>query len=367
MLGKISMKKLAVILGIVFITCGVISGLIFFMQYGISGFNPEKLENYENKVDDEKKADLQGINTIHAESISHDITLISTDSNEVKAHFYGGYSSSSKSYKPELVVTRNGENLLIKVEDNVDGLMFSYRSNLKLDVYIPSQYSKSIEVKTESGEVASGEFSIKELSLETTSGDIKTEFINAEKAIMSTNSGETNFKGKFTELNANSTSGDIISDNIVAINTNFESNSGKINFKGNSSELNVKSTSGDIISDNFEAITTKLESDSGKIAVSGSLISITAKSTSGDISLSSSVQPQAILITTNSGETKVKLPDSAGFKLNCRSNSGEVSADYPITITDTGKKNEHELNGTVGDGSGSVTITSTSGDISVIK
>ncbi len=404
MLGNISTKKLVTILGIVFIVSGLISGVVFFMQYGISGFNPDVLESYENNVDVEKQAVLQGINTMRVETASTDVTLISTDSNEVNAHFYGGYSSSSKSFNPELVMTKDGDTLLIKIEDNVNGMVLSFRSNLKLDVYIPSQYSESFAIKTASGQVTTDEFSVKMLSIETSSGDINTDAMNADKALFDTNSGKMNFKGSFTELSAKSTSGDIISETVEAETSKFESNSGAIKisgnfanmavkttsgdikaetvsadkaqfeansgrvyFNGSFTELDVKSTSGDIISDTVKTETTKFESGSGAIKVSGHLTNIGAKTTSGDISLSSSEKPQIIQITTGSGETKLKLPDSAGFKLACKSSSGEINSDFPVTVTKTGSDNEHELNGTVGDGSGSVTISSSSGDIRIIK
>ncbi len=404
MMGNINTKKLITILGIVFIISGLISGVVFFMQYGLSGFNPEVLASYEKNVDVEKTADLQGINTIRVETASTDVTLISSDSNEVKAHFHGGYSSSSKSFKPELVVTKDGDKLFIKIEDSTNGMVFSFSSNLKLDVYIPSQYSESFAVKTASGEVSTGEFSVKMLSIETSSGDINTDAMNADKALFDTSSGKVSFKGRFTELNVKSTSGDIISDTVDAETSKFESNSGtisvsgdlvnlgvkttsgdikaetasadkaqintnsgRVSFNGKFAELDIKSTSGDIVSDTVEAETTKFESSSGAIKVSGNLANIDVKTTSGDISLSSSEKPQIIQITTSSGETKLKLPDSAGFILECQSSSGAVYSDFPVTVTKTGKDNEHKLNGTVGDGSGSVTISSSSGDISIKK
>lgn len=330
MLRNIKIKKLAVILGVICIASGLLTGIIFFMQYGISGFNPDNLESYANNIDTEKKADLQNVRTIHVESTSHSINLINTDSNELKAHFYGGYSSSSETYKPELIVTKNGDTLFVKIKENKDGLILSFRSNLKLDVYIPSQFGDSIVVNTSSGEVTSGDFSVKKLSFETSSGDIDTGSINAEKAVICTSSGTINFKGKFTELN-------------------------------------IKSTSGDIQSENVEAETTAFRSNSGEIDISGSMGNIAAETTSGEIILSLSAQPNVIKINTSSGETKLTLPDTAGFKLKSQSNSGEINVDFPITITDTNKGNEHEISGTVGDGAGDVLITSTSGDISITK
>lgn len=366
MLSKTSTKKFASILGAVFIASGLICGVIFFIQYGTSGFTPEAFETYANKVDIEEIADLQGIDTIYVETTSSDITLTSSDSNEVRAHFYGSYSTSSNSFKPELVVTRNGDKLLIKIEDSV-GLVLSYISNLRLEVYIPSQYSESVKVKSASGKVVFGELSIKELSLETSSGNIQTEAVSAQKANIDTSSGEVKFKGKFTELKVKSTSGDIISDNVEAEDSKFESSSGAIKFNGKFSELTAISTSGDITSASIETKSSKFESSSGEIAVSGSLANITAKTTSGDITLSSTENPQTILIITNSGRTRLELPDSAGFKLTCKSGSGEINSDFPVTVITTNNRNEHKLDGTVGDGIGSVKITSTSGDINIVK
>ena len=367
MLGKIATKNLITILGIIFIVSGLIAGVIFFTQYGISGFNPDDLVTYENNVDVEKEATLQGINTICIETTSHDIKLISADSDDVKAHFYGGYSISNNSYKPELAVTRNGDKLLIKIENTLNGMILSFRHDLQLDVYIPSKYSESVEVKTSSGKLIAGELSLEIFSVGTSSGDIKTGTVSAEKALIDTNSGKINFNGRFTELNVKSTSGDITSDTIEAENAKLESGSGAIRFSGKFSEVNVVSTSGDIASDSLEAAVSEFKSNSGKITLSGALTKITAKTTSGDILLSSSHNPQIVQITTGSGKTELKLPASAGFELNCQSNSGEVYSDFPVTVTTSGNRNKHDLSGTVGDGSGSVAISSTSGDIRIVK
>lgn len=367
MSNNISTKKLATILGIVFIVSGLIFGVLFFMDYGLSGFNPEALEFYENNVDMQKNADLHEIDTIRIETASTDITLISVDSNELNAHFYGGYSSSNKSFKPELFIAKDGDKLLVKIEDTINGMMLSFTSNLKLDVYVPSQFAESVEVTSASGDVALGELSVKELSVKTSSGDIKTESIDAVKSLFNTSSGEIDFNGRFTDLSVISTSGDIFSDTVEAAASRFESSSGDIRFSGKFSEVNAKSTSGDIVSDSLVAETSNFGSNSGEIALSGAFANMTVKTTSGDITLSSSENPQMFQISTSSGGTRLKLTDPAGFKLSCKSSSGEVKSDFPVTVIRTDDIDEHELNGTVGDGSGSITITSSSGDIRILK
>jgi lia operon protein LiaG len=369
-MNRITIKKLAGILGIIFIVSGLVTGMIFFTQYNESGFsfeNFENIENYENSVDVEKKTAIQGIDMISVETTSTDIKLVSIDSNEIKAHLYGGYSSSSESFKPELSVVKNGSKLNIKIENNSDKIVYSSRSNLHLDVYVPSQYSESVEVKSESGVVTSNDLSVKEISLGTSSGDINASDINAEKANFDTSSGNVTFNGKFTKLYANSTSGDIISDGIEAEYSKFESSSGEIRFKGTFTEVNAKSTSGDIISDSTKAKSSEFESSSGKIAVSGNLSNSAASSNSGDISLSTSERPQSIQIKTFSGNASLKLPDSAGFKLECESTSGKINSDFPVTVITSGNNSRNELNGTVGDGNGTVKINTSSGDIHIQK
>jgi lia operon protein LiaG len=369
MSNGINTKKLAIILGIIFIVSGLISGVLFYSEYVVPGFSPDIFENYDssNNIDTEKKTDLNGISEISIETSSTDISLINADSNEIKAHFYGNYSCSDKSFKPELSFVKNGSKLLIKVEDSVNGFVMSYRSNLKIDIYIPSKYSESIKVISSSGDVRSERFSVSEFTVNTTSGDIKTEAITAEKAHFGSSSGKINFNGRFTELNVKSTSGDIGADSVEADNSEFESSSGSIRFNGKLTEVSAKSTSGDIISDSIDTKHSSFASSSGRISVSGSLPNIAVVSTSGDISITSSADPKTVKIATSSGATRLKLPGSAGFKLDCKSSSGDINSDFPVTIVKTNSTNDHELNGTVGDGSGDITITSTSGDIRILK
>ncbi len=328
MMRSINIKKLVAILAIIFIGSASIAGIIFFIQYGVSGFSFSNIDSYEKTINEEKTSELHEITSISIESQSEDINIISTNSSELKAHFYGGYSSGNKSYKPELVLSKDEGRMHIKIDDNHNGLNINYRSNLKLDVYIPSPFSESISVKSISGEVTTGDLSIKNLSIRTTSGDIKADYVNAFTAVLDSTSGEINAKGKFNEFS-------------------------------------VKTTSGDFISENIEAAAIELESTSGEIKMSGNLGNTIAKSISGDISLYTSVLSDNMGISTTSGETILKLPDTATFKLTCKSTSGEIDCDFPVTVTGYGK--EHELNGTVGNGSSTVAITSSSGDISIRK
>ncbi len=370
MSNRINTKKLASILGIIFIVSGLITGALFYAEYSQSGFSLDAVESGDknsNKVDFEESADLQGISEISIETSSSDISLISSDANEVKAHFFGSYFSTNKSYDPRLSVKKDGSRLIIKAEDSVNGMVLRFSSDLQLNVYIPSQFTESIKVKSSSGNVESDEFSLKDFTVKTSSGDIEFQTIIAEKAHFDASSGEISFNGRFKELNVNTSSGDIDSDRAEADYAKFESSSGSIRFSGKFSEVNVRSTSGDIMSDNVETAFFTLKTDSGNVTAAGSLANITAASTSGDITLTTSEKPQTIQITTNSGKTRLKLPDSSGFKLACKTNSGEIKSDFPVTVVTTNNKNDDELNGTVGDGSGSITITSTSGDINILN
>ena len=70
-------------------------------------------------------------------------------------------------------------------------------------------------------------------------------------------------------------------------------------------------------------------------------------------------------VSTTSGEIAIKLPADAGFILGVKSQSGEINCAFPVTVT--GNKNDNHLNGTVGNGSCNVSLSSTSGSINIAK
>ena len=331
MFKQIDLKKITLLLVLVFVATAAIACFIYFAQYG---FNFSSASMFSGdikggvKVDEQKTEALQSLNDISIKTVGENINIITSDTDEVKAHFYGSYFSSNKDFKPELTVVRAGDKLEIKVEYKPNIMMFTFRSNLKLDVYIPKQFAGNLESTSTSGEIAADSFTLESFTGKTTSGNLEIKLINAKEANIHTLSGETKINGTYDSFTFKSTSGNLDSTALVSKESIVDSTSGEINIAGTPGDIN-------------------------------------ATSSSGNVDLEYTDFSNKVDIRTTSGEVTLKLPGSAGFNLDYSGTSGDVECAFPITVT--GSRADNKLKGTVGSGEGAIKVRTTSGNLNIVK
>lgn len=134
------------------------------------------------------------------------------------------------------------------------------------------------------------------------------------------------------------------------------------------------------------AVLEKISSVSGNVAIDGSENETRASSVSGNVSgrnlngkaKLSSVSGEVnadfanvgagsdIRLTTVSGSVDLKLPSYAGAKISASTVSGNISNDFGIEV-DKGKYVGNSMNGTIGDGSVQVKLSSVSGRVRVSR
>jgi lia operon protein LiaG len=330
MYENINRKKAVLVLLVVMVASAVLAGILFVAQYGSSGFSIFSSDaSYKNNIDEEKTSAADGIRTLTVKSTSENINIITDDSSEIRAHFYGSYASSDNTFKPKLVMEKDGDNLVVRIDNESKMMVLSFSSNLKLDVYVPKAYDKNLDITSTSGEVSSDDaLKLNRVLVKTTSGNIAVKSIDAANAVLKSTSGEIYVEGNFGDLDIDSTSGNIVSENLTVASAKINSTSGEIKLKGSIDGIKAGSTSGTIIID-----TDRLTKD--------------------------------MTVSTTSGEIVVKLPADADFKLVAKSLSGEIDCAFPVTVT--GNKNHNHLEGTVGNGSCNVSLSSTSGNINIAK
>lgn len=124
--------------------------------------------------------------------------------------------------------------------------------------------------------------------------------------------------------------------------------------------LTFDSVSGDLETDFITADSAEVNTVSGKIDLDGSFRQVTGGSTSGEVDLALRKCPEKLDLVTVSGDVELKLPQNAGFTLDYSTVSGDLDSDFPLTA---------ERNGghIYGDGSGRITIDTTSGDLTIEK
>lgn len=272
--------------------------------------DPDEYNDFSWDVDSEK------INTSKAENINDvkdivvetsfvDVNFIPDDRSDIKINYIGKIKSNSI---PELKTKKSGKTLYIyaKNDNKIKSFNVKY-SDLKLDIYIPKNYSNSINITTTSGDLDISKMKFNDLILGTVSGDIKLNDLILKNLV------------------ANTTSGDLDSINVSSDKLVFNSTSGDIEVGNACEDIQVNTISGDI--------------------------DVSYKDYNNDISAN-----------TVSGDIKLILPKKSEFQLDAKTVSGDLRCDFPITVQG---KQKNSLEGTVGSGKNKINIGTTSGDLNI--
>ena len=263
----------------------------------------------KGNIDEMKEFDMSSINNIFVDTVSSDVNIILSKDNNIKVHFYGTASEMSKA--PKLEANLNGDKLNISIKHSKQIMsIVNFNLNTKLDVYIPENYKKSIDIETVSGEVSMDELQFDGFKIHTVSGDV--------------------------DINS-----------IIASVTDFGSVSGSIDIKAISSKSNgFETTSGDV----------KIDSITGDIK---------AKSVSGSVTAIYKEFNNDIQAETVSGDVKLSLPQDSAFNIDFSTMSGDLDNEFPLLVT--GKIEKRNIKGTVGNGQKTIRVETVSGDAALNK
>ncbi len=160
-------------------------------------------------------------------------------------------------------------------------------------------------------------------------------------------SGSLKVVGIEDDVNARTSSGSVRCDNLVGDAATLATSSGSVHL--NNARLN----------------TCRLQTSSGSI--SGHQIDcsdIKANVSSGSITIVCTQDSPAELkadLRTSSGSVNLTVPPHYAGQVDLSTNSGSVSTDHPITVQ--GKISKKHLVGTIGQGSGTIRLKSSSGSV----
>ncbi|NJM09196.1 DUF4097 domain-containing protein [Candidatus Gracilibacteria bacterium] len=201
-----------------------------------------------------------------------------------------------------------------------------------------------------------------DLTVNTISGDLRAEGVQGD-GTLATVSGELIANGVAGDLRLRNTSGDILIDNYRGL-------------------LDAESVSGNIVVDTAEAERVRLSTVSGDIAVTAiggdlELTSISGdielneirdaqfrlNSTSGDVEVSGSLaEAGSNRIESVSGDIAVTLSEIDHLRLDMTTLSGELDSDLELQNE---TQERRQLSGQLGDGSITLSVSTTSGDATV--
>lgn len=206
--------------------------------------------------------------------------------------------------------------LLNMVGKAIRNVTTSFISGPAIRVEVPDGQMKEIELNSRSGDIECSCAMARKMTVRSTSGDISLEPVTektAESLLVSTVSGDAEVHGSALEAEITSMSGEVSADGVFE-NITMKSTSGDVNFTGSVLDLTAHSISG----------------DTEATIENTSLKHVEAKSTSGDveISLPAGLPGVHAECSTVSGDCLSRVSDAgagAPVQIRAKSVSGDVT------------------------------------------
>lgn len=224
---------------------------------------------------------------IHISVSSENVYVVYNNGDDVNVQYYGGLQSVGKLSSPNLIVEDLDDIINISVFQNNDFALFKNYDG-RLIVSLPKQYSGRLVINGTSSDVYLPHGTFEKLEIYLTSGEINQEtfqITDGDKQTISEKAGQIQVK----EMFLNSTSGDV----------NFES----IDFE----KALVNSTSGQIhLLGSKDVDTLEVFATSGDVMFSGTVGNMTVNTTSGNIQLENAVLTGEVYLYTTSGDVTLK-------------------------------------------------------------
>jgi lia operon protein LiaG len=248
--------------------------------------------------------------TDQTENISIDISSVKTmivpeDREDVHAELDG---------KGTVKVAKHGDDINVDVKRK-GFFWFNWfeMDKTTLTIYIPEDYEKNMEIELGSGEVVfKGDSIDSPMKLDNLALDIGSGSMLLENLDVAT-------------FEHHSSSGEVEINSIAAGSGSFEVSSGSVTVKNYSGKLEADVSSGEL----------EVQMDSLK----------------DDVNLN-----------VSSGDIELDLPDDAGFTLNGKISSGNISSDFPL---ENKEENDNRLRGKHGNGKYDIEADVSSGDIKI--
>lgn len=323
-------KKVVIIFTCIFaasvICIGIVLGIFFGRGNDLTNFN-NIFGTGNFNVDESAALDLGGITGVRVECASADIHVVQSDEPKVTLK---GVVISPAQPKQRLNVSEQDGILYINVQQ--DFFFFSLYCDIDLTVYLPEDSGLDASIICSSGNIDMSGMKFGDLAVSRSSGSLKIENCTASSLDDDASSGDTYIASSaFGSIDTLCFSGaTTIIDTAGSMKVN--ATSGSVDIKGASGALDIGCTSGDVSID----------------IAPGAVPPVTATMTSGDL--------------------KFIVQKDAAFDLAANVTSGDITSDIDITISGTLPDTfvGDSVSGSCNGGGEKVSLSSTSGDISII-
>jgi hypothetical protein len=165
-------KNILPMIGFILIVIVVLGGFAFFSRKKDTGNfkvidNTRKKSGFGYDIDSTGKVSTDGVDKITIRSVSSEVKIATHKSDQVNAHFYGNVIGFNKENMPYLEVEKKGNEALVRiVYPAKTGLNIT--ENTKLDVVIPEDWNRNIEVISISGGISADQLTGNDITLNTT-------------------------------------------------------------------------------------------------------------------------------------------------------------------------------------------------------
>ncbi len=223
MRNNTNIQKMVIWLVVIAVVSLTIAVIAFFNteNYMVSFRDRNNFEG--NSIDEVKTFGIDQLKEIYIHSVSSDVSVFSTDEEDIKIHFYGRSALKSEKALPKLITNLEGSKLKIEIE--YPKVLFSWAAaDVLLDIYIPRDYRDNVIIDAVSADVDISNLDINNFQCKTVSGDLKIKSLGSDNLTLKTTSGDVNIMDFTGNLKADSVSGDIdvryrVFDNNIDIKT----------------------------------------------------------------------------------------------------------------------------------------------------
>jgi DUF4097 and DUF4098 domain-containing protein YvlB len=202
---KVNVKKLLISLVAIMLGSFLISGLIFLAIGGLSSVVINAGQAKTSKIFPARDTVQINVNTVNT-----DITIIPVADKNIKIDFYGNIATSLARKVPELAAQQEGGVLNIVINyPNASVLDFINTETLKLDIYVPQEFSGGIFAETISGSFKTGKFNLENFEFKSTSGSFEASSLSASDIKVDSTSGKVVLKDVEGSIDISNISGNV--------------------------------------------------------------------------------------------------------------------------------------------------------------
>jgi len=209
MRSNMNIRKLLIWLVVIAVVSLTIAIIAFFStENNMVSFSDRN--NFEEISIDEVKTfnNIGKLKEIYIHSVSSNVSVFSTEEEDVKIHFHG--------------ISQ------LKIEIEYPKALF-YNANLFLDVYVPQDYLENVSIDTVSADVDISNLDIKNIQCKTVSGELRIESLGSDHLTLKTTSGNINILDILGDLKIDSVSGNVnVEYEVFAQDINIKTISGKV-------------------------------------------------------------------------------------------------------------------------------------------